>query len=180
MKKILIIMRNRFNQFFLDNESYARKLGVKIGSDCFIGTRNFGSEPYLISIGDHVQVTSGVRFFTHGGGWVFRDEVPDFDCFGKIVIKNNVYIGHGTIILPGTTIESNVIVGARSVITKSVPSGVVVAGNPAKIVGSIDEQKKKLLPYILKTRGMSQKQKCKLLLNTSSDTFIKKAYLKQK
>lgn len=177
MHKIVAIVRNRFYQIFLDNESYARKIGVKIGSDCSIGTRRFGAEPYLITIGNHVQISSDVRFFTHGGGWVFRNEIKDFDCFGKITILNNVYIGAGTFILPGITIESNVIVGARSVVTKSVPSGVVVAGNPAKIVDSLDEHKKKLLPYNINTKGLYGKDKRNELLSRPSKNFIKKPFL---
>lgn len=93
-------------------EQYARSVGVKIGEKCWINTRHFGSEPYLISIGDHVQITKGVEFLTHGGGWIYREEIPDMDYFGKIIIKDNVYIGTGSYILPGVTIESNVVVAA--------------------------------------------------------------------
>src|SRR5690606_38437325 len=93
-----------YNLIFLSPLQYARKVGVKIGNRCRISTRYFGSEPYLIEIGDHVQVTAGVKFFTHGGGWLFRDELPYFDCFGKIKIGNNVYIGNNCLIMPGVTI----------------------------------------------------------------------------
>lgn len=49
-------------------EKYARHIGVRIGDDCLIATRRWSSEPYLITIGNHVQVTENVWFFTHGGG----------------------------------------------------------------------------------------------------------------
>lgn len=49
-------------------EKYARHIGVNIGDDCLIATRRWSSEPYLITIGSHVQVTENVWFFTHGGG----------------------------------------------------------------------------------------------------------------
>ena len=49
-------------------ERYARHLGVKIGNNCLIDTRMWSSEPYLITIGNNVQVTEGVSFHTHGGG----------------------------------------------------------------------------------------------------------------
>lgn len=45
--------------------AYARKKGVKVGENCRIYIKNWGSEPFLISIGDHVTVTSGVKFITH-------------------------------------------------------------------------------------------------------------------
>jgi len=92
---ILSKLKNIYYKYVYTNEQYARTIGVNIGENCSIGTRNFGSEPYLITIGNHVQITDNVFFFTHGGGWIFRDELPDFDCFGKIVIKDNVYIGSG-------------------------------------------------------------------------------------
>lgn len=57
----------------------------------------------------------------------------------KIVIGNNVMIGADSIILPGVTIGNNVIVGAGSVVTKNIDDGVVVAGNPAKVIGSFDK-----------------------------------------
>lgn len=85
---------------------------MKIGKGCAIGTIKFGSEPYLIEIGDYVQVTTDVSFSTHGGGWVFRRKHPKFDFFGKITIGNNVYIGNRAMIMPGVTIGNNVIIGA--------------------------------------------------------------------
>lgn len=49
-------------------EAYARHLGVKIGSNCLIDTRLWPSEPYLITIGNNVQITARVSIYTHGGG----------------------------------------------------------------------------------------------------------------
>lgn len=56
-----------------------------------------------------------------------------------IVIGNNVFIGHGAIVLPGVHIGNNVVVAAGSVVTKNIPDHVVVAGNPARVIKSIDE-----------------------------------------
>ena len=55
-------------RFFRTPEQEARNLGVTIGEKCLISTRLWSSEPYLISIGNHVQVTDNVSFHTHGGG----------------------------------------------------------------------------------------------------------------
>lgn len=123
---------------------YARKLGVNIGSDVrIIGMKvggNFGSEPYLIKIGDHVTLADSVKFVTHDGGvWVFREKQPNCNVFGTIEIGNNVFIGLGTIILPNVKIGDNVIIGAGSVVSKSIPSGSVAAGVPAKVIKSIDD-----------------------------------------
>ncbi len=159
-------------------EQYARSVGVKIGEKCWINTRHFGSEPYLISIGDHVQITKGVEFLTHGGGWIYREEIPDMDYFGKIIIKDNVYIGTGSYILPGVTIESNVVVAAGSVVTKSVPRGVVIGGNPARIIGNLEDYKNKILKYNLKTKQLKASQKRAVIESANEDLFIKKPYLK--
>lgn len=121
----------------------ARKIGVDIGENCrFINVTKstFGSEPYLIKIGDHVTITKGVNFITHDGGvWVFRNEEKNIDIFGKIVIGNNVFIGLNSLILPGVTIGNNVVIAAGSIITKNIESNTVVGGNPAKKIKTIDE-----------------------------------------
>lgn len=61
-------LRLVFWRFFKTPEQYARHLGVQIGKNCLIDTREWGSEPYLITIGDNVQITRCVSVFTHGGG----------------------------------------------------------------------------------------------------------------
>lgn len=64
-----------YRKSFWPAEKYARHIGVKIGKSCNIQIIAFGSEPYLIEIGDYVQVTTGTRFFTHGGAWVLRKKI---------------------------------------------------------------------------------------------------------
>lgn len=165
---------NKYRMIFWLPEKYARYIGVKIGKNCDIQDINFGSEPYLIEIGDNVQITKGVKIFTHGGGWVFRKEIPDLDTFGKVVIKNNVYIGNNSLIMPGVVIGNNVIVGAGSVVTKSVPDNSVVAGNPARIISDIETTKQNMLPFNAGTKKMNYEEKKKNLLSLSEDKFIKK------
>ncbi|WP_430611590.1 acyltransferase [Enterococcus sp. DIV0876] len=162
---------------FQSPEIFARKQGVTVGNGCSIMTKNFGSEPYLINIGDNVQVTKGVSFFTHGGAWLLRMENPNFDFFGKIVIKNNVYIGNNTLLMPGITIEDNVIVGAGSVVTKSVPTGKIVAGNPAKIIGEYSDYKSRMDKYNLNTKIMNFDEKKKFLLSLDESNFISKKFM---
>ena len=63
------------------------------------------------------------------------------DLFPKpIHIGKRVWVGSGSIVLPGVTIGDNSIIGAGSIVTKDVPSNVIVAGNPAKFIRNIDEQ----------------------------------------
>lgn len=155
-------------------EKQAKKAGVKLGNNNFIASRFWSSEGYLIEIGSNCAITSGVKIFTHGGGRVLRDEIPDFDIFGKVKIGNYVYIGSNSLIMPGVTIGSHVLVAAGSVVTKSVPDNTVIAGNPAKIVSTIEEYKQHNLHYNLHSKRMSANEKKQLLLSTSDDMFIKK------
>lgn len=100
------------------------------------------SEPYLVSIGNNVKITAGVRFVTHDisptvfgyAGYPTNEECLYY--MDKIIVGDNVMIGADSIILPGITIGNNVIIGAGSVITKDIESGTVVAGNPARVIGT--------------------------------------------
>ena len=106
-----------------------RKKGAIIGSDCEIyKSVNFGSEPYLITIGNHVRINSGVQLVTHDGGiWVLRSPKAGYgnqfinaDKFGRIVIHDNVHIGTNAVIMPGVEIGENVIIGCGAIVTNSV------------------------------------------------------------
>lgn len=57
-----------------------------------------------------------------------------------VIIGENVWLGYGVIVLPGVTVGNNVIIGAGSVVTKSIPSGVLAAGNPCIVKKVIDEK----------------------------------------
>jgi acetyltransferase-like isoleucine patch superfamily enzyme len=126
-----------------------RNKGLEVGADCRIfGFPSFGSEPYLVSIGNHVTVSAGVVFLTHDGGtWVFRSR-PEFASvirYGRIRVKDNCFIGARAIVLPNVTIGPNSVVGAGAVVTQDVPPDTVVAGVPARVITSLDEYAKRCL-----------------------------------
>jgi len=161
-------------KYLVSHESYARSIGVKIGKNCSIKTRNFGTEPYLIEIGDHVQITDGVTFYTHGGAWVFRHKYPNFDFFGKIKIGSNVYIGNNVLIMPGVSIGDDVLIGAGSIVTKTIPRGAVVVGVPARVVCSLKEFESKVIPFNVNTKSMTDAEKKEYLLTLDEKFFVKK------
>lgn len=66
---------NLYWRFIASPEMYARHIGVKIGKNCLIDTRYWSTEPYLVSIGDNVQITHCVSVHTHGGGQ-FYQKIP--------------------------------------------------------------------------------------------------------
>lgn len=155
---------------FRGKEYYARYAGVKIGKNCSIHTRYFGTEPFLIEIGDNVTISADVKLITHDGsgrlfGRMFR--------YRKIAVGNNVFIGMNSIVLLGVEIGDNVVVGAGSVITKSVPSNSVVAGNPAKIIATFDAYVSKnadLFPRESDIVGINQEER----INSISDPSMRR------
>jgi acetyltransferase-like isoleucine patch superfamily enzyme len=133
---------------------YSKFLKIKIGEGCEIhGKVNFGSEPWLISIGDKVRITDNVRFITHDGGiWVIRNKNSAYrtaNIYGPIKIGNNVHIGTNSIILPNVSIGNNCIIGVGSIVTKDVPDNSVAAGVPCKVIRSVDEYLEKNMSKII-------------------------------
>lgn len=172
-EKLYNIVIMRFFQY-IDYIEFLRKKGAIIGENCEIyKTASFGSEPYLIKIGNHVRINSGVQLVTHDGGlWVLRDksagygdEFSEADRFGKIIIHDNVHIGTNSIIMPGVEIGKNSIIGCGAVVTKSVPANEIWGGVPACYIESLSE-------YAEKAR--------KRYVNTKSFDFVtKKKWLQQ-
>lgn len=148
--------------------SYAREQGVIVGDGCrFLGTTRgtFGSEPFLVTIGNHVTITSGVQFVTHDGGvWVLREEHPDIDLFGPITIGNNVFIGLNSILLPNIEIGSNSIVGAGSLVNKSIPPDSIWAGVPARPISNIEDYTAKALANAMFVRSLPEAQRRRILI----------------
>ena len=139
MKRFFQLISIFYWNIIASPKKYARHIGVTIGKNCFIDTRNWSSEPYLITIGDNVQVTRGVSIHTHGGGNAVREKYPDFDVFGKVIIEDWAYIGAHSQIMPGVTIGRGALVAAGSIVTKSVVPGTVVGGNPARYICTVEE-----------------------------------------
>lgn len=99
----------------------------------------FSSEPWLITIGNNVYITSGCQFITHDGGTlILRKEVPDLELTAPIIIGNDVYIGLNTVILPGVTIGNRCIIGAGSIVTEDIPDNSAAAGVPARVIKTVD------------------------------------------
>lgn len=177
VKKII----NFLFYLFANSETYARHLGVKIGKGCFIATKSFTTEPYLIEIGDYVRVAPRTAFFTHGGVWSIRKMYhdPNIDTFGKISIGDYSYIGDNCMIMPGVKIGKNCIVGGGSVVTRSVPDGVMVAGNPARFIGYTNDFYERVKSNTaLCCKGMSATEKKKYLLSLDDAVFSHKGYIK--
>ena len=152
---------------------YLRTLGTKIGEKTRVSCdlSFVGSEPYLVEIGEDCLLSQGLHLITHDGGVKVLNSANYFngrrmDKVGRIKIGNNVYTGNYVTIMPNVVIGDNVIIGVNSVVTKDVPSNVVVAGIPAKIICTIDEFYRKNMErsYFVPTAAMSYEEKKEYLV----------------
>jgi acetyltransferase-like isoleucine patch superfamily enzyme len=146
-----------------DPIGFSRRIGVTVGEDCMIvspSRATFGSEPYMITLGNHVAVAYEVRFVTHDGGlWVLRDKYPDIDHVAPIVVRDNVMIGLGAVIMPGVEVGPNSVIAARAVVTRPVPAGTVVAGTPARVICTLDEYEENALPRVMYTAKLPPEER---------------------
>ena len=118
----------------------------EMGENVHFQPRKLPADPKFIKIHNNVSVASDVQFITHdiihnvlNGLEDAKDHPQCQSHLGCIEIMDNVFIGSGTKIMPNVKIGPNVIVAAGTIITKDVPEGVVVAGVPAKVIGSFDD-----------------------------------------
>lgn len=122
---------------------WLEKRGLKVGKNftklqgCFLDP----SHCFLIEIGDNVTFSNRVSLFTHDASC---KNLTSYVKIGKIEIGDNVFIGANSTILPNVKIGNNSIIGAGSVVTKDVPENCVAVGNPAKVIMTVEEYKKKI------------------------------------
>ncbi|GAB5617072.1 hypothetical protein JCM31739_18970 [Faecalimonas canis] len=114
------------------------KRGLKVGKNF---NRQQGSyiDPthcFLVEIGDNVTFSIRVTILAHDAS---TKKSIGYTKIGKVVIGDNVFVGANVTILPNVVIGNNVVVGANSVVTKNIPDNCVAAGNPAKVICSIEE-----------------------------------------
>lgn len=128
---------------------YLRRGGAEIGERVIMfdpqNTIIDSTRPFMIKIGNDVQITSGVTMLTHGYDWsVIKGRYGEvMGSCGEIVIGDNCFIGMHTTILKGVHIGDNCIIGANSLVNKNIPDGYVAAGNPAKLIMTLEEYRKK-------------------------------------
>jgi protein capG len=128
------------------------------------GSVEWSTEPWIITLGNHVHITDGVKFITHDGGTLlFRSQVPDLEITKPITIGDDVYIGNNVIILPGVTVGNKVIIGAGAVVTKNIPDNSVVVGVPARVIKTTEEYFEKIQKESLHVGHLKGKEKDKEL-----------------
>lgn len=133
------------------------------------GNTNFGSEPYLISIGDNTTISFDVAFVTHDAAARVLRNLPGKNketvIYGPISIGKNCFIGCRSVIFPGVTIGDNSIIGAGSIVNKDIPSNTVAAGVPCKIICSLEEYEEKHKDDFLYIASLPFEEKKKYLID---------------
>lgn len=166
------------NHSYDSKRNYLRSQGAHIGNKtrliCKIDA--FGSEPYMVTIGENCLISADVCFFTHDGGVKVLSDLGCFngermDIMAPIKVGDNVYIGTGAYILPGVTIGNNVVIGAASVVTRDIPDNSVAVGIPARVIRTVDEYYQNAVAkgFLYPTAGMSAKEKKSYFLNLQSN-----------
>lgn len=146
IKRICKIIRNKIMQKLYPIK-YMKQIGVnfQMGGVHLYGNISWSTEPWLITLGNNVHITTGVRFITHDGGTLlYRKYVPDLEITKPITVGNDVYIGNNVIILPGVNIGNNVVIGAGAVVSRDIPDNSVAVGVPARVIKTADEYLEKL------------------------------------
>lgn len=146
IKRIYHMLQGRITNEELNE--YLKKHDLSIGKktvffdarSTFVDTQR----PWMLEIGEYCKITRGCVILQHDySRSVLRRVYGDvIDGCTKTTIGNNVFIGMNSIILMGASIGDNVIIGAGSVVSGCIPSNSVAAGNPAKVIRSLDEHYK--------------------------------------
>lgn len=136
----------RFIKSVGENVVFETNFRCEFGCNITIGNNFFANMDCImfdgaeIVIGDNVMFGPRVGIYTsnHALG---PNERANYWCVAKSVrIGNNVWCGANVTINPGVTIEDNTIIGSGSVVTQNIPSGVIAAGNPCKVIRTLTEE----------------------------------------
>lgn len=106
---------------------------ISLGDEVFINFNCVILDVVAVSIGDKTQIGPGVQILTadHPRDPAERESGLEFGR--PVTIGRNVWIGAGALILPGVSVGDNALIGAGSVVTRDVPEGATVVGNPARV-----------------------------------------------
>lgn len=149
--------------------AYLKKRGAfhALGDSCYIAKSANIPDSYLTSLGDNVWITSGCQLLCHDASVIMLNLMlrQRFDRVAPVTIGSNVFLGNNAIVLPGVEIGPGCIIGAGAVVTKSVPANSVSAGNPARLICTLDD-------YVARIRAATESYPwCGLLQKHSVHVF---------
>lgn len=136
VSKLYAMLASAFTNLYIRQ---LRRKGLKVGKNLFV-VSNVSLDRdncHLISIGDNCTLAHNVVILAHDTSGCVASRTQH--RIAPVKLGNNCFIGSNTVVLPGVTIGDNVIVGAGSVVTRNLPSNCVAAGNPARVLETMDE-----------------------------------------
>ncbi len=110
---------------------------IEIGENFYSNVNCVILDGAKVTFGDNVFVAPNCGFYTAGHALDAEQRIQWIEYAYPITIGNNVWIGAQVCVLPGVTIGDNTIIGAGSVVTKSIPANVLAVGNPCRVVRQI-------------------------------------------
>lgn len=113
---------------------------IEAGKNLFINYNCTILDVAKVKIGDNVLIAPNVSIYTAGHPIHADTRKTGYEYGFSVTIKDNVWIGGNSVILPNVTVGSNSVIAAGSVVTKDVPEWTVVAGNPAKVIRKITDE----------------------------------------
>lgn len=149
------------------------KRGLVVGKDftCMGGVIIDPSHCWHITIGNNVTLAPRVHILAHDASTKL---FLDYTRVSNVRIGDNVFIGAGTIVLPGVSIGNNVVIGAGSLVSRDIPDDCVAIGNPARVVKTLDDylskEKEKMKDnnvfgeeFTLRNPGFGENERSKML-----------------
>ena len=112
---------------------------IEIGENFYSNVNCVILDGAKVTFGDNVFVAPNCGFYTAGHALDAEQRIQGLEYAYPITIGNNVWIGAQVCVLPGVTIGDNTIIGAGSVVTKSIPANVLAVGNPCRVLRTITE-----------------------------------------
>lgn len=161
-------LRLRFSLLLFDKSrvKFLKKhqIFAEMGDNLHWGCRFYPTDAESLIIHDNVSVARNVNFIMHDVIHLTLNGMDDQDewiagYWGCIEIMDNVSIGSGAQICPNVRIGPNAIVGAGAIVTKDVPEGVIVAGAPARVIGSFEDFRNKRSAWTEEVKGMTREEK---------------------
>lgn len=136
MKKILGTIKGEFliEQPFVCDYGY----NIEVGENFYANHNLIILDGSKVKFGDNVFIAPNCGFYTAGHPLDAKTRNEGWEYSKPIVVGDDVWIGGNVVVVPGVTIGSNTVIGAGSIVTKDIPSNVVAAGNPCRVIKSID------------------------------------------
>ena len=131
--------------YFLIEQPFMCDYGynIEIGSDFYANINCIILDGARVTFGDDVMIAPNCSFYTGGHPIDVKRRNAGLEYAYPIKVGSDVWIGGNVVVLPGVTIGDNTVIGAGSVVTKDIPSGVVAFGNPCRIISEITDEDQK-------------------------------------